>query len=106
MATSAGVLINGVWRQTPITVSNPAIYDQTTDLVAPVTAGTAITLPASGSYTVASGVTSLNIFLNGQKMDYVLDWATSGAGPTYTAIQFLFDLVIGDRIEFRQERNT
>lgn len=96
--------------------SLPAIYDQAITVVAsgaganqingPVTAGTAITLPSSGTYTVSSGVTSLSIYLNGNRLDYVFDWNTSGSGPNYTQFQLTFDLVVGDRLDLRAERNT
>jgi hypothetical protein len=106
---------NGIARSFAEATST-AIYDQSiilvvsgptgNDLVGPITSGTPITLPASGSYTVASSVTALNVFLNGMKLDYILDWSVSGAGPTYTALSFLFDLVVTDKIELRYERAT
>jgi hypothetical protein len=112
MSQSFLALVNGVPR---MTLSLPNIYDQSVTVVSgtpganeiqgPVTAGTPITLPSSGSYTVVSSVTSLNVYLNGDRTERTLDWNTSGSSP-YTAIVLTFDLVVGDRIDFRTERNT
>lgn len=116
MATSALVLTNGVPRNTPITVTTVLIYDQTVTIVvsggaspgslnAPVNSGTAITLPASGSYTLnANSVANIQVYMNGQRLQQVLDWTTSGSGPTYTAIQLTFGLVAGDILDIRYER--
>lgn len=89
---------------TTITSSLPPIYSQTVS--GPVTASTPITLPASGTYTVVSGVTSLNIYLNGQKLIYSVDYNTSGSGPNYTAFVLTQNIVTGDVLELREERNT
>ncbi len=116
MATSALVLTNGVPRMTAITASSPLIYDTNVTIVtsgqslptsinAPVTSGTAITLPSSGSYTLnANSIANLTIYFNSQRLEQTFDWSTSGAGPTYTAIQLTFGLVSGDRLDFRIER--
>lgn len=106
---------NGIGRSFAESGSTP-IYDQRVTVVAsgagvnqvngPVTAGTPVTLPSSGTYTVVSGVTSLNIYLNNTRTEYVIDWSTSGAGPSFTAVTFTFDLVVGDYIDIRAERNT
>src|SRR5579863_3219138 len=99
MGSTALVLINGVPRQQTITTSLPLIYDQTVTVVSsggsppstlngPVSSGTAITLPGSMTYTLNSNsVANLNVYLSGQKLEQVLDWTTSGSGPSYTAIQ-------------------
>jgi hypothetical protein len=111
-------LINGVPRQQTIGTSLPTIYDQSVNIVtsggsapsslnAPVSAGTAVTLPSSGSYTLnTNSYPNLQVFLNGDRLEYLLDWATSGSGPTYTAIQFTFNLEAADRIDFRIDRNS
>jgi hypothetical protein len=118
MASTALVLINGVPRQQTITVSQPLIYDQSVSIVAsgatppsslnfPVVAGTGITLPSSGSYTLnTNSVANLQVYLNGDRVEQVFDWTTSGSGPNYTAIQFTFDLRVGDRVDFRIERTS
>ncbi|CAB4125806.1 hypothetical protein UFOVP53_236 [uncultured Caudovirales phage] len=98
-------LVNGVPRSFSESGTVP-IYNQSYTVAAPLTTGSPLTLPSSGSYTVTSGVTSLNIFLNGQKLIHTIDWNTSGAGPTYTAVVFTFDSLVGDIVEFREERNT
>lgn len=109
-------LVNGVPRQTVLPV-NPSIYDQSvtvvvsggngsTTLNGPITAGTAITLPGSGTYTLnGSSIPNLEVFLNGQRQESVFDWNTSGSGPNYTAISFTYGLIAGDRIDFRIERS-
>lgn len=110
-------LVNGVPRQQTIPGTS-LIYDQSVAIVVsgasppislngPVTTGTAVTLPASGSYTLnVNSVPNLNVYLNGDRLESVIDWNTSGAGPTYTAVQFTFNLVAGDRIDFRMERTS
>lgn len=116
MATSALVLVNGVPRMTAITASLPLIYDQSVTIVTsggngsttlngPITSGTAVTLPASGSYTLnANSVPNLQVYLNGDRTEITIDWNTSGGGPTYTAVVFTFNLVVGDRVDFVVER--
>ena len=110
-------LVNGVPRQS-VLPGTTLIYDQSIQIVAsggtppgsvngPVTAGTALTLPASGNYTLnANNIANINVFLNGDRLEQVFDWTTSGAGPTYTAIQFTFQLNAGDRIDIRSERSS
>lgn len=114
---NALALVNGVPRQAVIPGTS-LIYDSSvtvvtsggngsTTLNGPITSGTAISLPSSGSYTLnVNSVPNVNIFLNGDRVESVIDWNTSGAGPTYTAVQFTFDLVVGDRIDFRIERTS
>ncbi len=109
-------LVNGVPRGA-VLPGTTLIYDQTVTVVAsgatppgsvtgPITAGTAITLPSSGSYTLnINSIANISVYLNGLKLEQILDWTTSGAGPTYTAIQFTFQLVVGDIIDIRSERN-
>lgn len=109
-------LSNGVPRSFA-EISSVAIYDKSVEIVTsggtppgslngPITAGTAITLPSSGIYTVSSGVPNLNLYLNGDRLEYIYDWSTSGAGPNYTAVQLTFSLEIGDRLDLRAERNS
>lgn len=113
---NALTLTNGVPRQAVIPGTS-LIYDQSVTVVAsgaganqingPVTTGTAITLPSSGSYTLnANSVANLNVYLNGDRLEQTFDWNTSGAGPTFTAISLTFNLVVGDRIDFRAERTS
>jgi hypothetical protein len=115
--SSALALVNGVPRTTTVTASLPAIYDQTISIVAsggsppgtvngPVSSGTALTLPSSGTYTVSSGVPNLTIYLNGERLEYTRDWTTSGSGPNYTQFQLSVGLVIYDYIDLRIERNS
>jgi hypothetical protein len=107
-------LVNGVPRQS-VLPGTTLIYDQSITVVAsgaganqingPVTTGTAVTLPSSGSYTLnANSVANIQVYLNGDRVEQVFDWSTSGAGPTFTAIQFTFNLNVGDRVDIRSER--
>lgn len=108
-------LVNGVPRGQS---SLPLIYDQTVSVVAsgasppssitgPVTSGTAVTLPASQSYTLnTNSIANLQIYLNGDRLEQVLDWTTSGGGPNYTAVQFTFQLNALDVLVFRIERSS
>ena len=118
MSSTALALVNGVPRQQTISASLPLIYDQSVLIVSsggsspsslngPVAAGTAITLPASGSYTLnANSVANLQVYLNGDRIEQLYDWSTSGSGPTYTAIQLTFNLVAGDRLDLRIDRSS
>lgn len=73
-------------------------YEETYSVGAPISAGTDITLPNSGTYTSSD----LAVYLNGQKMSYLEDYAYVGTVPR-TQVEFLFDLVAGDLIVFRKE---
>ena len=79
--------------------SSTTIYDQDFDVVSPITAGTSVTLPASQTYT--SG--ELEVYLNGQRLEAILDYAYVGSPPR-TQVQFTFDLVVGDHLRFRIDR--
>jgi hypothetical protein len=88
-------LVSGVPR-------GSAPYDNSTTLIAGVTAGTAVTLPGSESFT---SLNQLKIRLNGQVLDPTAatpDYAVSGSSP-YTAVTFAQNLVTGDVLEFRIE---
>lgn len=110
-------LVNGVPRTFTVPGTS-LIYDQSVSIVTsggsppssingPVNGGTAITLPSSGVYTLnANSVPNLNVFLNGDRLESTIDWNVSGAGPNYTAIQMTFQLVAGDRLDFRIERTS
>lgn len=114
---NALALVNGVPRQALIPGTS-LIYDKSVTIVAsggngsttlngPITTGTAVTLPSSGSYTLnANSVPNVNVYLNGDRLESAIDWNTSGAGPTFTAVQFTFNLVVGDRVDFRIERTS
>jgi hypothetical protein len=120
MGSVALVLVNGVPRQQAITTSLPLIYDESVTIVAtggggsgsnslngPIAANTPITLPASGNYTLnTNSVPNLQVYLNGDRTESTLDWNASGAGPTYTAITFTFELMVGDRVDLVVERQS
>jgi hypothetical protein len=88
-------IISGIPRYQDIGLT---AYDQTYTASSTVTAGTNITLPASGTYNGSE----LSVYLNGQRMSYVEDYVYVGSG-TRTQIQFLFDLINGDLVVFRKE---
>lgn len=85
------------------------IYDQPLTIVAsgaganqmngPVSAGTNITLPSSGTYTGAE----LEVRLNGMRLEQLYDYNYVGSGSK-TQIQMTFDLVVSDRLDFRVDR--
>jgi hypothetical protein len=91
-------IVNGVPRMASESAA-VAIYDQTTLLVAGVTTGTAITLPASGTYTGEE----LEVRLNGVKQDSAIDYNFVGSPPR-TQISMTYDLVAGDYLNFRVDR--
>lgn len=89
--------------------SSLTIYDQSLTVVAsgaaanqvngPVTTGVSVTLPGSQTYTAAE----LQIYLNGDRMESIFDYSYVGLAPR-TQVQFTFDLVVGDRLDFRIDR--
>lgn len=110
-STTALVLTNGFPRTQ--TIAGAPVYDQSISIVSsgtppssltgPVIAGTVITLPASGTYQINSSVVTMNIYLNGDRLEYNIDWNTSGSGPSFTAFTLTFGLVVGDRLDLRVE---
>lgn len=77
------------------------IYDQVTTVASPITAGTSITLPASGTYSAAE----LEVWLNGQRLQVTEDYTYVGSG-TRTQIQMTFDLLVNDKLRFRVDRGA
>lgn len=92
-------MVNGVPRA--VTTVVPTIYDQTFTAVGTVTTGTAISLPASGTYLSAE----LEVYFNGQRINVTDDYIYVGSG-TRTQIQMTFDLLLGDKIRFRMDRGA
>lgn len=90
-------LISGIPRMQDVSVVPGDIYDETTLMGAPVTAGVSITLPASETYEDKE----LKIELNGQLLEAVIDYNYVGSIPR-TQIQMTFDLVVGDRLRFKK----
>lgn len=101
-------LVNGQ----PVSFAESAsitIYDQPLTVVAsgaganqingPVTTGTNVTLPSSGTYTGEE----LEIRINGQRLEALYDYNYVGTGSK-TQVAFTFDLAIGDRLDFRVDR--
>jgi len=112
MATvRAARFVNGVLRGVDVESTLPTIYAQSLEVVAsgaganqingPITSGTPVTLPSSGTYSNDD----LFIFLNGVKMDSIFDYNFVGTVPR-TQVSFTFDLVANDKIEFVKQRNS
>lgn len=109
MATATRI-VNGMIRTVTVGDVLPTSYSQSLEIVAsapaanqiigPITAGTNITLPSSGTYTGEE----LFIFINGQKVDSAFDYNFVGTAPR-TQVTFTFNLVIGDKIEFVRQVN-
>lgn len=91
-------LQNGVPRSAAES-SSTTIYDQGVDVASPITAGTSVTLPASQTFTSSE----LEVYLNGTRLESVLDYTYVGSPPR-TQIQFTLDLVVGDHYRFRIDR--
>lgn len=101
-------LSNGVPRSFQESASQ-TIYDQSLTVVAsgaganqingPVNAGVSVTLPGSQTYTAAE----LQIYLNGDRLEPIFDYSYVGSAPR-TQVQFTFQLVVGDRVDFRIDR--
>jgi len=87
-----------------------AIYDQTigivassptgNELIGPIVAGVDITLPAAQTYDDTSE--QLEVYLNGLRMEVDRDYNQVST----TQIEFVFDIVVGDSIRFRIDRNV
>ncbi len=74
------------------------VYDQSILITAGgLPASTPITLPSSRTYEGKE----LEIVLNGQDMEYNVDFVWIGSGDTKTQIAFLYDLYENDRVRFR-----
>jgi len=93
-------LSNGVPRSFDES-SSVTIYDQAIDVGSIITTGTAVTLPASGTYDSQE----LEVYLNGQVLDDVTDYNFVGTVPR-TQVAFTFQLEVGDRIRFRKIRGA
>jgi hypothetical protein len=93
-------IINGVARQVDESAA-PTIYDEIINVGSTITAGTSVTLPASGTYNSAE----LEVYLNGQRLAVTEDYAYVGS-PARTQVQFTFDLLAGDKVRFRVDRGA
>lgn len=107
---NALAMVNGVPRATISAAPYIAAYSANLTVVAsgattgqingPVNAGVSVTLPNSQTY----NSTELDLFLNGQKLENVIDYTYVGSAPR-TQVQFTFQLVVGDVLEFRIDRS-
>ena len=94
MATYTLKIVDGI---PTASTSSFNYYDEYVTLGAPITSGTNITLPASGTYTGDD----LEVYLNNIRQTDVLDYTWQGSPPR-TQIQFTRDLVIGDILRYRK----
>lgn len=93
-------MVSGVPRSFGESAS-PTIYDQSITVGSTITAGTSVTLPASGTYTS----TELEVYGNGVRLDAILDYNYVGS-PLRTQVTMTFDLVAGDVLRFRTDRGA
>jgi len=100
-------LIGGIPRMRPES-ANPAIYDETLEIVGsgagagqlngPISAGTPITLPSSKTYTGDE----LEVYLESDRLIPIFDYSYSSA----TQIAFTFEIKVGDVIRLRIDRGA
>ena len=98
-------LVSGIPRSFNESSTTP-IYDESLEVVAsgagagqingPITSGTAVTLPASQTYTGEE----LQLFLNGNYLEDVIDYTFTSS----TQVTFTMNLEVGDQIRFRIDR--
>ena len=104
-------LVNGIPRSITVSAS-PAIYDERLEVVASgagageinaadAETGDPVTLPSAKTYTSDE----LEIYLNGQRLEDTVDYSYVSSPPR-TQISFTFDLVAGDVIRFRIDRDS
>ena len=91
-------IVNGYLRPVSETNTIP-IYYQTYSPGTTITAGSAVTLPASGSYVG----NELQVIVNNSIQTYLLDYNFVGTG-TKTQISFTYDLFNTDTVVFFIQR--
>lgn len=89
-------IVNGIARLRDFPIVSE-IYDQIYTASGTVTAGTNITLPASGTYSGAE----LKVFFNGQILTLTSDYSYVGSGSR-TQIQLTFDIFNGEQLRFKK----
>ena len=100
-------LVNGIPRMTEESAS-PVIYDETLLVVSsgagpgevdgPITAGNAVTLPSSKTYTAEE----LEVYLGTDRLTEVFDYNHDST----TTVTFTFEMIVGDVIRFRIDRGA
>ncbi len=90
---------SGIPRLRNESASTP-IYDERLSVSSTISTGTPVTLPNSGTYQGDE----IQVWLNGLRLDHLVDYNFEGPGPTRTQISFTFDLVNGDKVDFRKYR--
>lgn len=93
-------IVSGVPRSFEETGS-VTIYNEVLSVGTTITAGTNVTLPASGTYTSEE----LEVYLNGQRLSVSEDYNYVGSPPR-TQVAFTFDLISGDKVMFRVDRGA
>ncbi len=76
-------------------------YDESIYYDSGLSASTAITLPNSGSFS-ESDASDLLVVLNKKVVEVTRDFNVVGAGPTYTQIEFVYDLPDDSVVNFKQ----
>lgn len=94
---NALVLTNGLPIMTSIST---AAYDESIYYISGLSANTPITLPSSGSFS-SSAAKDIIIILNDRIVEVTRDFTVVGAGPTYTQIQFGYDLTNDSVVRFK-----
>lgn len=78
-----------------------AAYDESIYYSSGLAANTSITLPNSGSFT-SSAAKDLIVIANGTVKEVTRHFTVVGAGPTYTQIQFVYDLTNDTVVQFKR----
>jgi hypothetical protein len=86
-------IVNGIPRMVS---TSSTTYDQLATIGGTITAGTAITLPSSQTYT---GV-ELQVYVNGIFQEVTVDYNYVGSAPR-TQVTFTYDLLTTDQLRFR-----
>jgi len=89
--------VNGVPKM--VTITTP--YDESIYYASGLSASTPITLPNSGSFS-ESDASDLLVILNKKVVELTRDFNVVGSGPTYTQIQFVYDLPDDAVLNFKQ----
>ena len=91
-------LVNGL--PTSVNVAIGAVYDESIYYSSGLASGTDITLPNSGSF-ADPDAKDLIVILNNRVVEVGRDFTVLGAGPSYTQIEFIYDLPDDAVLRFR-----
>jgi len=91
---------NGILKMVDIPGSADP-YDESIYYDSGLAATTNITLPNSGSFS-DSGAADLIVILNKKVVEITRDFTVVGGGPSYTQIQFVYELPDDSVVNFKQ----